>query len=123
MTRHVEINHRTQYRQLNCGDGYELVEVVLEAEDYAVGRSLKEMRGCLPHDCVLVSLRRQEQVLIPHGYTLFQDGDHISAFLRQRDVEELFDGLKQGVAFAPYSKTPVIKKSFHRNTERQGPQG
>jgi Trk K+ transport system NAD-binding subunit len=59
-----------------------------------VGKKLQEIAPHLPTECILVSVRRNGQVLIPHGYTTFRAGDQITAFTRSQDAEKLFHCLR-----------------------------
>jgi short subunit fatty acids transporter len=54
--------------------------------------------SALPDDCILISVRRGSRVLIPHGNTVFQPGDHITAFIRTRDSEMLHHCLRGAAA-------------------------
>jgi hypothetical protein len=66
----------------------------------------------LPEECVLISIRRQGRILIPHGDTLFLAGDQITAFVRTKNRQLLEESL-QGVP--PQSVTPAEqqKSLFH----------
>jgi CIC family chloride channel protein len=72
----------------------EFIEIILTSDDAAVGQKLSSIAIGFPNDCVLVSIRREEQVLIPRGDTVFQPGDHIVAFTRTDDATRLFHCLR-----------------------------
>jgi CIC family chloride channel protein len=72
----------------------EFIEIILTSDDAAVGQKLSSIATGFPNDCVLVSIRREEQVLIPRGDTVFQPGDHIVAFTRTDDATRLFHCLR-----------------------------
>lgn len=74
-------------------DETEFVEVYLKASDPAVGKKLQEIAPLLPENCVLISIERQGHVTIPHGDTIFQVGDHITAYTRHEDAGQLFHSL------------------------------
>jgi chloride channel protein, CIC family len=93
LARRAELQHRTQRAQLRNIDGTEFVEVALSAGDDAVGKSIQDIS--LPHDAILVSIRRDGQVLIPHGTTRFETGDLVTAFIHSKDIEALVSGLRQ----------------------------
>ncbi len=95
LARRAEIQHRTRYAKLeNNSEGMRFVEFTLNENDRAVGLSLQQIAPKMPRDCILVSIHRDGRVLIPHGNTIFQKGDRITAFIRNEDVEKLFGCLK-----------------------------
>jgi Trk K+ transport system NAD-binding subunit len=67
----------------------EFIEYTLPAGKPVIGNSVKDIAACLPKECVLISIHREGKVLIPHGYSVIQEGDQITAFLRDEDVETL----------------------------------
>jgi len=85
----AEVQHRTKRLQLDNVDGTEFVVIELGPEDTAVGKTIQELAPNLPHECVLVSIRRDGRLLIPHGDTLLQPGDEITAFIDSDDEAAL----------------------------------
>jgi CIC family chloride channel protein len=67
----------------------EMLEIELPDTSRAIGQSLAKLGRELPHDCVIVFIRRNGSVLIPHGDTVLQPGDEVHAFLRESDKEQL----------------------------------
>ena len=61
--------------------------------DPVVGKLVSEVAPQLPVECVLISIQRKGHVLIPHGNTIFQVGDHIMAFVHNKDATSLRDSL------------------------------
>ena len=86
LNRRAEKQYRTQQAALQNLDGLEFLDVVLGPDDPVVGRMLRDFAGALPAECVLVSIRRDGQLLIPHGNTVFLAGDKITAFVRPEDA-------------------------------------
>jgi CIC family chloride channel protein len=80
--------------QLRSIDNTKFLEIEIEATSQAIGRPLAEVGPTLPHECVVVSIRRQGSVLIPHGDTVLQAGDQINFFLRRSDEAQLKACLK-----------------------------
>jgi CIC family chloride channel protein len=74
-------------------DDTEFLEVEIEPGSPADGRSLAALAADLPHECVIISVRRHQTVLIPHGDTVLRAGDLVSAFLHRRDESRLRDCL------------------------------
>ena len=71
----------------------ELLELEIPENSRAAHRTLASLASELPHDCVVVFIRRQGTVLIPHGNTILQPGDQVHAFLRETDEDILKDCL------------------------------
>jgi len=90
LTRRAEIQHQTKRMKIRNIDGTEFIDFQLQEGNSAVGKSVVEMANTMPEECVLVSVRRDGRVIIPHGTTSFQAGDQITAFVQSRDVELLY---------------------------------
>ena len=71
-------------------EGTEFVEIFLKEGDKVAGKTVQEVASQLPPDSVLISIRRNGKLIVPHGSTVFQPGDHITAFVRTEDAEKLF---------------------------------
>ena len=80
--------------QLRSIDNTKFLELEIQATGPAAGQTLAEFGPALPHECVVVSIRRQGVVLIPHGDTVLQTGDQVNFFLRQSDEKQLKACLK-----------------------------
>jgi CIC family chloride channel protein len=83
LTRRAELQHRVKRMHLRNIDGTEFIEIALSEGDAGVGKSVQELAAILPEDCVLVSIRRDGLILIPHGSTRLESGDSITAFVHQ----------------------------------------
>ena len=90
LTRRAEIQHRLKRMGMRNLDGTEFVEFTLKEGDGAIGKMLSDLASPLPNDCVLISLRRDARLIIPHGDTVFEAGDHITAFVACDKVEDVF---------------------------------
>jgi len=90
LTRREEIQQRTKRLQNNYEDETDFVDIVLGEDDSAVGKSVKELSPFMPDDCILVSIRRHGNIVIPQGDTVFQTGDKVTAFVRSQKAQELF---------------------------------
>ncbi len=88
LTRRAEIENRAERIGLAHNDSAGFVEVLLTPDDAAVDRTVLDLSASLPKDCVLVSINRNERVIIPHGNTLLRIGDRITAFVSHEDNEE-----------------------------------
>ena len=94
MTRRAEIQHQT--KRIQNIDGTEYVDLQLIEGDNAVGESVNDLAKLIPEEFVLVSIKRNEKVIIPHGATLFQAGDYITAFIQSRDAELFYKYMRDG---------------------------
>jgi len=89
LSRRTELQRRQERIRLYNLDGTEFIDLTLKPDDKAVGKTVQDLADLLPEECLLISVRREGQVFIPHGYTVFKVGDHITAFIRSQDAEVL----------------------------------
>jgi CIC family chloride channel protein len=89
LSRRAKVQHHARRLQLRNLDGTEFVDLTLKSGNKVIGKTVQEIAGALPDECILISIRRNDRVLIPHGYTTFQPDDHITAFIRSKDSEAL----------------------------------
>lgn len=94
LTKRAEIQHRTKRMQMRNIDGTEFVDLMLKDDSRATGKTVGELAGDLPNDCIFISIRRNGRVMIPHGDTKLLIGDQITAFIQTRDVEKLYQCLQ-----------------------------
>jgi chloride channel protein, CIC family len=80
--------------RLESATGTEMVELTLNPGDDAVGKSLKEI--ALPHNCIVVSVHRSRQVIVPRGDTLLLAGDRITALTTAEGKDGLEQSLRAG---------------------------
>lgn len=90
LARRAEIQHRTKRMQLRNLDGTEFVELTLSDDHPAVGQTIQDVGKLMPTKSILVSIRRDGQVLFPHGNTILRSGDHVTAFVHNDDVEAVY---------------------------------
>jgi trk system potassium uptake protein TrkA len=94
---HAALLARIIHEELSMGDlvpllklqrgQISLAEVTVPTEAQAVGQRVDALH--LPSDCVLATLLRNEEVLIPRGDTVVQPGDKIIALVRTEQQAEL----------------------------------
>ena len=75
-----------------------VLEFSISKKNALAGKSVREIGQALPEDCILVSIRRGDTVIIPHGHTTVQEGDHL-------------------VALASLDCVPEIEQYFHGEVE------
>ena len=95
LARRAEVQHRTKQFHLRNLDDAEFIEITIEKGFLSVGQPLKRLAAALPHDCVLVSVRREDRIVIPHGDTMIQVGDRITAFIKSGEIDQLRASLCQ----------------------------
>lgn len=89
ITRRAELQHRVKRMHLRNIDGTEFMEIGLTQGDSGIGKTVQQLAKILPEDCVLVSIRRDGRILIPHGSTQLQEGDRVTAFVNQSVISEV----------------------------------
>ncbi len=72
----------------------QIVEITLRNHHYATGKTLKKLN--LPSDCLIASIRRGNQILIPRGETRLEAGDVIVALTADENQTALRTHLTHG---------------------------
>jgi len=90
LSRRADVQNRTKRMALRNIDGTVFSEITLQPGDPAVGKRLAELSSAFPQECILVSVRRQGRMLIPHGDTVFQAGDLVTLFVNAGDLEAIW---------------------------------
>ncbi|MBP7460621.1 MAG: hypothetical protein KBA26_04985, partial [Candidatus Delongbacteria bacterium] len=62
-----------QQARLEIIGGVEVIEEELLPNSPCIGRSVKEIAW--PRDCVISSIRRGSEIILPHGNTILRQGD------------------------------------------------
>lgn len=91
--RKLEMQTRAEQLRLGRLTGTEVIDVVLAPQSPAAHQAVKELN--LPEDCVLVSIARDNRVLIPHGDTRLTPGDRLTALVKEecmREFRQIFHG-------------------------------
>lgn len=85
--RREEVRHRAeQTRSVNDARA-QLVDFTLAPDSRAVNKTVAELG--LPRAAVLVSIRRERDLLIPHGDTRLQAGDVVTALCERDHADEV----------------------------------
>jgi CIC family chloride channel protein len=77
--RKLEMQSRTDRLRLGKLTGTEFIDVEVSPHSAAAHRTVKKLN--LPEDCVLVSVLRDNRVIIPHGDTRLMPGDRLTALV------------------------------------------
>lgn len=64
-------------------------EIKVPPQSYIVDRMIKDLK--IPEDCIIISIIRDSQVIIPNGYSVIQSGDTIIAISKNGNKAELKD--------------------------------
>ncbi len=73
--RRQELQYHMDRLRLGRLTGVEFVEVEVGSHSPAASKRVKDLHA--PEDCIIVSVRRNRQILIPHGNTLIKAGDKV----------------------------------------------
>lgn len=65
------------------------VEIEIPAHSPAANKSVAAIAPHLPYECVLVSIQRHGNLLIPHGDTMLYPDDRLNVFVRRGDEPQL----------------------------------
>jgi trk system potassium uptake protein TrkA len=65
----------------------QFLEVIIPPNSNAAGKAISEL--ALPRAAVLVSIRREEEILIPRGNTELQSGDVVTTLCERESVAEV----------------------------------
>lgn len=87
LTRRTEVEHRADQLRARNEENTTFTEFQLSARGWAVGKSVSEVAKRLPAGCVVVSLRREGEILIPRGNTRFLDGDRVMVYAHRQDMQ------------------------------------
>ncbi len=96
VTRRSEIKDQTDYIKTFSSDGTQFVEYAISRDSIAVGQRVQDIADILPDKCILVSINRRGQVLIPHGGTTFEYGDKVTAFVSSSESQAFAESMTRG---------------------------
>jgi CIC family chloride channel protein len=90
LTKRAEIQQRTARIKVRNIDGTEFLDLEIASNSPITGKPISEIALLLPPECILISIRRNGKILIPHGNTIMLAGDKLTAFARSADVENIY---------------------------------
>jgi CIC family chloride channel protein len=67
------------------------LDITVTSDSPVARKTLAAIAPQLPYECVVVSVRRQGVVLVPHGNTILQPDDVLNVFVRRADEAQLRD--------------------------------
>jgi Trk K+ transport system NAD-binding subunit len=83
----------------------QFLEVTIRPDSQSMGRAITELG--LPRAAVFVSIRREDEIIIPRGDTILQAGDVVTTLCERESVA----AVKKLLASRNATKTPFITKS------------
>jgi len=86
IARRVELQHRVARLRLGKVTGTDFLEALVAPTSPLVGTRIMDLD--LPRDCVLVSIQRGRTLVIPHGDTVLQPQDRVTAFVDAHRLDE-----------------------------------
>ncbi len=91
LARRAAVRHRAQQTRLDAAtpERLRVSEVVIQPGAPCAGKRVREIDW--PGDCMIASLRRGRQVIIPHGETILQPGDVLAAISQESDQAALIE--------------------------------
>ncbi len=66
-----------------------LSEIMISKNSPVYNKALKDID--IPMDCIIISVIREEEVIIPNGYTVIKESDYIITVSTKEDQQELKD--------------------------------
>jgi CIC family chloride channel protein len=85
--RRLDAQQRAERLRLGKIGGTQFVEIEVSEKSPVVGQKLREIH--LPESCIVVSVQRGRQVIIPHGDTVLGAGDKVVTFATEECAAEL----------------------------------
>jgi CIC family chloride channel protein len=96
-------NHHMDRLKMEAVAKTDLKELFLTHTDAACGKALNEIP--IPDDCVIVSIQRGRQVVIPRGVTQLAPGDRLIALVGEGSLDKLQTALREGRHPSPSSNS------------------
>jgi CIC family chloride channel protein len=87
IARKLEMQSRAEQLRLGKLTGNELIEMIIPAQSPAIEYPIRELN--LPDECILISVLRDNKVLIPHGNTRLRPGDRLTGLVKVNCMSEL----------------------------------
>ncbi len=98
VTRRSEIQLQTDHIKTESADGTVFADFTVEQDSFARGKRVQDIAPNLPENCILVSINRRGHVLIPHGGTVFEGGDQVTAFVSTTERDSFVACLSTGAS-------------------------
>jgi Trk K+ transport system NAD-binding subunit len=89
--------HRAEFLRVSKLNDADFAKITIAPGSASAGRLISELK--LPQECLIVSVQRGNQLIIPHGYTRLRAKDQLTIFAENGclvDVEHHLDGTSPG---------------------------
>lgn len=94
MTIRTEISYKLKELRAAHEGKVRVLEVDLASKHPFIGKTVAEIAHTIPTEAILVSVRRGKKIVIPHGDTLLQTGDHLVLLAGESCVDQALEMLK-----------------------------
>ncbi|MFC1879133.1 chloride channel protein [Chloroflexota bacterium] len=91
ITNRAESQHKVEMARQSKIDGASLIHIELLPSAQVVGKKISEIS--LPPDCLIISIRRGQKLIIAHGYTTLQTKDKLTVFVSDECAQNVQDRL------------------------------
>jgi CIC family chloride channel protein len=102
--RRLDLQERADRLRLGKLTSTEFVELVVEPGSPLAGRQVQDLT--LPEDCLLTTARRGNKVILLHGHTTIQEGDHIIALVDPACAQQVHEIFRPAPASTPPAPSP-----------------
>lgn len=55
----------------------QLRDMYIDDEHYFLGKNMKELKGSMKENFIVAGIIREDDIIVPHGETVVEDGDHV----------------------------------------------
>jgi CIC family chloride channel protein len=87
MTKRADHRRNDKIDQLAKMDGSSFLQITLPEDSPLVGKRVGELN--LPPDCLIISIKRGEKLIIAHGFTTLKPGDQLTVFSNEQSAKEV----------------------------------
>ncbi|NOZ05407.1 MAG: CBS domain-containing protein [Chloroflexi bacterium] len=102
--RRVELQERTDQLRLGRLTGTDILDILIHPESPVIGKKVCDVE--LPENCVLISIRRGQNVQIVRGNTVIEANDRVTALVESTHADELRMALNSGLPQPPDDSSP-----------------
>jgi hypothetical protein len=79
--------HRAEFLRVSKLNDADFAKVTITPDSASAGRLISELK--LPEECLIVSVQRGNQLIIPHGYTRLRAKDQLTIFAENRCLPDV----------------------------------
>ncbi|MBN2045565.1 MAG: chloride channel protein [Anaerolineales bacterium] len=90
LTRRSEITHRARQLEIDQESELDIIHLLVSDKSPVCGQDVKSIAKQLPGSSLLVSLKRDGRMIIPHGETVITAGDSVAIIVNKENIEQLY---------------------------------